>query len=276
MEDFVDVEISEGDLGFVSVHRSLMKKGYYMNSKYVHLWVHLLMRASWKEKEFLFDGRLRHLMPGQFITSRKSLSRATGISQTTIERILQTFEDEEQIGQQKLNKFRIISIVNWDLYQLSGRRTDGGVNKNPIEIQTRMPKNGQQNGQQNAGKKRKKSTACVDGEHESGQVNGQQADNKRTASGQQADTINKDNKDNKDNKNPIRKKVFLEAVELSTAEEEKLRQRFGSDFDRAIDILNNYKMATGKKYKSDYHAIVGWVAKRIEEDSRKGGSRIAE
>lgn len=52
----------------------------------------------------------------------------------------------------------------------------------------------------------------------------------------------------------------------------KLLAEFGEeDTKRIIEILNNYKGATGKKYKSDYLAIRNWVISRLEEEKRKSG-----
>jgi len=72
---------------------------------------------------------------GQLITGRKKLSEETGIPETTIERILNVFENEQQIGQQKTTKYRLITILNWKEHQevdskrtANGQRTD--TNKN--------------------------------------------------------------------------------------------------------------------------------------------------
>jgi hypothetical protein len=108
--------------GYVRIYRTLTQKGYYSRSEYVHLWVHLIMKATYQDREYLFNGAIQNLEPGQFITGRKQLSKETGISETTIERILSLFESEHQIGQQKNNKFRIISILNWNEYQTDGQQ----------------------------------------------------------------------------------------------------------------------------------------------------------
>jgi hypothetical protein len=108
--------------GFVKIYRTLTEKGYYKRSEYVHLWVHLIMKATYQNKEYLFNGRIYTLESGQFITGRKTLSKETGIPETTIERILTLFENELQIEQQKNNKFRIISILNWKEYQTGGQQ----------------------------------------------------------------------------------------------------------------------------------------------------------
>ena len=110
--------------GYIKLYRSLKDKGYYKNSKYVHLWIYLLLKASYMETEYLFEDKIYHLLPGQFITGRKTISKETGISETTIERILSCFENEHQIGQQKNNKFRIISILNWNIYQQDGQQIE--------------------------------------------------------------------------------------------------------------------------------------------------------
>lgn len=59
-----------------------------------------------------------------------------------------------------------------------------------------------------------------------------------------------------------------EFVSLSDIEYEKLILRLGTEdrVKRAIEILCNYKGAHGKKYKSDYKAILSWCIKRLEKE----------
>ncbi len=110
--------------GWIKIFRSLLDKGYYTNSTYVHLWVHLLLKASYKGTEFFFNGKLLTLKPGQFLTGRKTLAIETGIPESTCERILKVFESEQQIEQQKNNKFRIITITHWEDYQIDEQQIE--------------------------------------------------------------------------------------------------------------------------------------------------------
>lgn len=103
--------------GFIKLYRSLENKGWYKKSEYVHLWVHLFIKATRKEKEDWFNGKSILLKPGQFITGRKKLSVETGIQESKIERILKCFESEQQIEQVGGATSRLISICNWHLYQ---------------------------------------------------------------------------------------------------------------------------------------------------------------
>ncbi len=110
-----------GNSGWIKLHRKLTKKGYYKKSHYVHLWVHLLLKANHKENEFMLNNQIVVIKQGQLLTGRKQLSEETGINESTIERILKMLENEHQIEQQKTTKFRIITIVNWENHQLENQ-----------------------------------------------------------------------------------------------------------------------------------------------------------
>jgi hypothetical protein len=63
---------------------------------------------------------------------------------------------------------------------------------------------------------------------------------------------------------------FAENVSMTNAEYEKLVSTYGeADTARMIEKLDNYKGATGRKYKSDYRAILNWVADEIMKPKNK-------
>jgi hypothetical protein len=98
----------------------------------------------------MWNGKQMMVERGQFITGRTQLIEETGIPGTTIERILNYFENEQQIGQQKTTKFRLISILNWSQYQqmdnkMDNKRTTNGqqtdTNKNEKNEKNEKKKN---------------------------------------------------------------------------------------------------------------------------------------
>lgn len=103
--------------GYVLLYRQFMDNCLYKDSEYVHLWIHLLLCASYGETEYLSGNNLIKLKPGQFITGRKKLSKETGINESKIERILKVLEKSKNIEQQTNNLNRCISIVNWSKFQ---------------------------------------------------------------------------------------------------------------------------------------------------------------
>jgi len=68
------------------------------------------------------------------------------------------------------------------------------------------------------------------------------------------------------------KTQYAEFVSMTATEHESLLSRLGKNgAARCIEILDNYKGANGKKYTSDYRAILNWVITRYEqEDNQKG------
>ncbi len=114
--------------GYVKIYRSLLDKGYFSQSEYVHLWVYLIMKASYCDREFLFNNVIHALKAGQLITGRRKISKDTGIQESKVERILKCFKTEQQIEQQTNKKFRIITICNWEEYQQSEQQNEQPVN----------------------------------------------------------------------------------------------------------------------------------------------------
>ncbi len=61
----------------------------------------------------------------------------------------------------------------------------------------------------------------------------------------------------------------------SVINEVRLNLSYGEDPTKAmIDILNNYKGSKGRKYKSDYLTIRGWVKDKYYEDLQRYGTKI--
>ncbi|MCL6611199.1 MAG: helix-turn-helix domain-containing protein [Peptococcaceae bacterium] len=64
---------------------------------------------------------------------------------------------------------------------------------------------------------------------------------------------------------------YAEFVHMAADEYNTLLAKLGSEdrVRRCIEILDNYKGASGKKYKSDFRAILTWVIDRLEEEEQK-------
>lgn len=59
---------------------------------------------------------------------------------------------------------------------------------------------------------------------------------------------------------------FAEFVTMTNAEYEKLVSTYSKEFaDQCIEVLDNYKGSSGKKYKSDYRAILTWVIDEVKK-----------
>lgn len=75
-------------------------------------------------------------------------------------------------------------------------------------------------------------------------------------------------------KSKEKKIKYAEFVSMTETEYNKLVSEYGEEFTkRAITILDNYKGANGKKYKSDYRAMLNWVVGRVVEETKRGVGR---
>ena len=69
------------------------------------------------------------------------------------------------------------------------------------------------------------------------------------------------------------KHKYADTVRLLDTEYQKLVTDYGEEgTKRLIELLDNYKAATGRTYKSDYRAILNWVVDKYESEQRKKGS----
>ena len=125
---------------FVKIYRKFTEKAFYSHdSEKVHLWIHLLLKATWSGRSEMLGGKPIQLMPGQLTTGRMQLSRETGISESKIERILTYFEKiEQQIEQRKTSTNRLITIINWKEYQSTEQQIEQQLNNDRTTSEQRV------------------------------------------------------------------------------------------------------------------------------------------
>ena len=117
--------------GFVKIHRKLLDNPIVCkDAEYFTVWVYLLLVATHKSCSAIFNGKKIELQPGQIITGRKTIATKFNISESKVQRILKSFEIEQQIEQQTGNKNRLITIVKWSDYQQNEQQTEQQLNNN--------------------------------------------------------------------------------------------------------------------------------------------------
>ncbi|MCP4493272.1 MAG: hypothetical protein GY820_39110 [Gammaproteobacteria bacterium] len=102
-------------MSWIKIHRKLIEWEWFQDSKTVHLFLYLLMKANCKDG--LWRGN--KIKRGQLITGRKSISKNTGISEQSIRTILKRLEKSQELTIKPTNKFSLITILNYNEYQES-------------------------------------------------------------------------------------------------------------------------------------------------------------
>lgn len=103
--------------GYIKVWRKIADNDILKNHKYCAFFLWSLTKASHKEKTIIIGGQSVHILPGQFILGRKSASLALGMSEQEIRTCLKLAQNLEFLTIKSTNKFSIISVINWDIYQ---------------------------------------------------------------------------------------------------------------------------------------------------------------
>lgn len=126
--------------GYIALHRKLLDNPVVCkDADHLAIWVWLLLKASWKESDVLFNGERITLKPGDLPPiSRRTIAKDLGISDSKVQRVLKFFEIEHQIEQRTNHQSRLISIVSWDKYQGSEPPVEPQVNHDRTTSEPRV------------------------------------------------------------------------------------------------------------------------------------------
>ena len=115
--------------GWIKLHRKTLDNPIVMkDTDHFAVWMWLLLNATHSDYDTIYEGERVTLKAGQFITGRKIISKELKINESKIQRILKTFESEQQIEQQTNPRCRLISILRWTDYQLDEQQSEQQVN----------------------------------------------------------------------------------------------------------------------------------------------------
>ena len=262
--------------GWVKLHRQIVDWGWYSDPNTKAVFLHLLLTANLEDKEYLGH----KISKGSTVIGLYSLSEKLGLSVRQVRTALDKLERTGEITRKATNKFTVVTVENWSLYQCDARDTDkratngnDGFHANNTELrQTEMgifTESTQLSDKQ-------MTSACHCNNCATGfqpVVDDKQMTNERQTDDKQM-TNERQTSDNtlriKEYKNKEYKNIYgtCQNVKLSDTEYEKLKERFPSDYQDRIDRLSEYIASKGKKYKSHYATILSW-ARRDEDDTKR-------
>ncbi|SMG31949.1 hypothetical protein SAMN05660862_2226 [Sphingobacterium psychroaquaticum] len=101
--------------GWIKLHRSLLEWEWYKDLNTRSLFLHLLIRANFKDNKFQGNTIKR----GQLLTGINVLSLETSLSVQQLRTSLKKLKSTNEITIETSTKNSIITIVNYDFYQNS-------------------------------------------------------------------------------------------------------------------------------------------------------------
>lgn len=104
--------------GFIKLHRQITEWEWYSNINVCRLFIHCLLKANHKDNKW--QGIV--IERGSFITSIENLAFETGLSGQQIRTALNKLKSTGEITSKTTNRYSVISINNWDMYQVDNKQ----------------------------------------------------------------------------------------------------------------------------------------------------------
>jgi len=124
--------------GWVKLHRKFLEWEWYDKSETVHLFLHCLLKANHKNKNY----RGKIVNRGSFLTSRELLSKELGLSERQIRTSLNRLKLTKELTIKSSRQGTEIHIVNYSKYQIQSNKES---NSRPTTDQQQTSNNNDNN-----------------------------------------------------------------------------------------------------------------------------------
>ena len=103
--------------GYIRLHRSILSWGWYSDTNVFRLFLHLLLTANFKPKEW----RGLVIERGQLVTSTAKLAEQTGLSIKACRVALDKLKKTGEVASEGHSQYTVITVLKYDLYQSEGQ-----------------------------------------------------------------------------------------------------------------------------------------------------------
>jgi hypothetical protein len=126
--------------GWIKLNRELSHHWVAQEPDALAVWIRILLDANFQDKTKRFNGTLVTINRGQLIFGLNAYSDKTGVSVSKLRRIMNDLEKDGMISRQKTNKYSVITVLAYDLYQSGDSQAASKRQAN--DSQTATPKEG--------------------------------------------------------------------------------------------------------------------------------------
>ncbi|SEI12934.1 DnaD and phage-associated domain-containing protein [Halobacillus karajensis] len=139
--------------GWLKLHRKILHSEIFENEKMLKIFIYCLTKSSHKSTESRVGRQSVKLEPGQFIFGRKKAASELNMNESTVRDYLKILEEDGVISIQSTNKYSVITVDNWAIYQSNdedndNRTTPYNQQKNNTSPSDRQQKDTYKNGRE--------------------------------------------------------------------------------------------------------------------------------
>lgn len=113
--------------GWIKIHRKLIESNVFKNEKILKVWIWCLLKATHKDYEQIVGTQVVKLRPGQFIFGRNKGADELNMKPSTLYKYMRVLEKCQNLELKCNNKYTVVTIVKWDLYQLGDEKSNSNV-----------------------------------------------------------------------------------------------------------------------------------------------------
>ena len=126
--------------GFILLYRQIVEWEWYQNPNTFRVFLHILLMANYTEGRF--EGQT--IKRGQLVTSLPKLSQQTKLSIQNVRTAISHLISTGEITVRTTSKYRVITIVKYDEYQVDNRQTNSQLTANQQSTNRQEGENQQQ------------------------------------------------------------------------------------------------------------------------------------
>lgn len=114
--------------GWIKLHRKLLDNPIMKKPELLQLFMYCLLRANHEPETIIFGEKEVQIKRGSFLTGRYSLEADLGCKAITLYKRLQKLKNLDFVTLNSNNKFTVVTVVNWELYQSAEEESNSKSN----------------------------------------------------------------------------------------------------------------------------------------------------
>lgn len=121
------------DRTYIKIFHKMLDWGWYGDTNTFRVFMHILLRANYRESEYLGH----KIGAGECVFGRKEWAKKLGLSEQQVRTAISHLQSTHEITTRATNRFTIITVVNWESWQIEeGKATKRATNKQPTSQPT--------------------------------------------------------------------------------------------------------------------------------------------
>lgn len=108
---------------YIKLYRSLLKWEWYSNTNTTRVFLHMLLKANWKDGKF--EGEI--IPRGSFVSSLDKLAKETSLTTMQVRTAVKHLKATGEITSKTYSKYTVFTINNYDLFQSDNKQDNNQI-----------------------------------------------------------------------------------------------------------------------------------------------------